>query len=135
MERYTLLAPDHLTTDDHAGRIEAWLQSQGLATAGVSIRWTDTGRAFLTVRADRDPTDALAAYVPTLTTEEQARETVLADAAAAVAAIRGKPRSNRTATETVLLALALDEPVLTPSTPEEPIDDVEPVAPAEVEDE
>jgi hypothetical protein len=121
MERYTVLFPQSIAKDDHAGRIETYLQAQGFETAGVTVRWDDEERVTVTVRATADPTQALQSYTPTITADEQARADVLADAQDAVAAIRTKSSASRTATEKVLLALAIDEPVLTPSTPEEPI--------------
>ena len=126
MERYTIRFPESITRDDHAGRIETFLQQQGFETAGVVARWDDEGRCTVTVNAHRDPTKTLDTYTPTLTPDEQHRADVLADAAAVVAAITEKPRQSRTDTEKVLLGLAVasDAPVFVPSTPEEPIDGV-----------
>jgi hypothetical protein len=125
MERFTVLAPQSLTVTDHAGRIETFLRSQGLTTAGVTVRWNELGLATVTVTADRDPTQALAAYVPTLTPDEQETQNRIADAQSAIAEIASKPRGARSATEKALLGLAADIPVFAPSTPEEPVDVVD----------
>jgi hypothetical protein len=126
MERYPVHGITTITPADHAGRIEAFLRSQGLTTAGVTVRWNELGLATVTVTADRDPTQALAAYVPTLTPDEQETQNRIADAQAAIAEIASKPRGARSATEKARLGLAvLSEPVTAPSTPEEPVDVVD----------
>jgi hypothetical protein len=125
MERYPVHGITTITPADHAGRIETFLRSQGLTTAGVTVRWNELGLATVTVTADRDPTQALQAYVPTLTPDEQETQNRIADAQAAIAEIASKPRGNRSATEKALLGLAADIPVFAPSTSEEPVDVVD----------
>lgn len=116
MDRYEIAGLQTLTEDDHAGRIEAYLQSVGIQTAGVSIGWKD-GSPTVWVTSDTDPTKALQSYVPTLTPEEQERADTLADADAAIQAIAAKPRGNRTATEKVLLGLAVGSDAVRVSKP------------------
>lgn len=106
MDRYEIAGLQTLTEDDHAGRVEAYLQSVGIQTAGVSVGWAD-GAPTVWVTSDTDPTKALQSYVPTLTPEEQERADALADAQTAIDAISAKSRTQRTATEKVLLGLAV----------------------------
>ncbi len=113
MNRYTLTDISALTRADHAGRVEAYLQAQGFQTAGVVIRWDDeTDRATVSVTANADPGAALAAYVPTLTPDEQARADVLVAAQDAIATIAAKAPEERTTTEAALLGLASAVPEL-----------------------
>lgn len=125
MERYVIPGVTSIARADHAGRIEAYLASTGMQTNGVQVRWDDElDAATVIVMADQDPEKVLASYVPTLTPEEQARATVLADAQAAIDAIAAKERGSRTNNEKILLGLALESDAVTvPSTEPEPVTD------------
>ena len=123
MDRYEITDLKTLTAADHAGRIHTYLEQQGFTVQGVSIGWVED-QPIVWVTCDRDPTKTLQQYTPTLTTEEAERAEHIADAQQVLASIAAKSREARTATEKVLLGLAaLQEPVTTPSTEPEPIDD------------
>lgn len=108
MDRYARAGLTNLTRADKADRIEAYLQSQGIATAGVGVRWDDeTNTATVVVTADRDPSAALAAYTPTPTAQEVFRANAITDAKPVIATIAAKARADRTPVERALLGLAV----------------------------
>ncbi len=108
MQDYTIWNLRSIPVDEAADRIELWVQSHGIQTAGLSVGVDpDTGNATITVTADQDPTTVLQTYQPTPTPRDVLKANALADAKPIFAAIIAKDRATRTPVEKALLGLAV----------------------------
>lgn len=94
---------------DNAGRVDAFLRARGFTFEGVSVNGDTATIAGLDETAIEPLEKALAAYTSIPTDDEQSELDAITDGEAALAAIERKPRAQRTATERILLALALNQ--------------------------
>lgn len=96
--------------DFDAGRLDDWLKSKGI-DARVQVRGNGKVAIDLPDTADENAIKSLLdTYTPTETPRETFEREAYAAAIAEVKAIAAKPAQGRTATEKVLLALALSDP-------------------------
>ena len=100
---------DGLTRDDTPERIQAWLRSHGHPDADViSTGYNpDNGNLRVRVEAADDPKPAIDAYTPTPTQREVIEAQLMADARAAIVAIKNKGPANWTTQDKIILAIVL----------------------------